>query len=115
MIQPQDIYDYRDIVIPVIGDNCFVYDSGDGEMSLQEFIVDTLTKGKISDSQLLTQMKTRGYYGLTLLKKYCYPNESKFKLEYKRAMESNKDKIHLNTTIRNFIHAYSFSDVPRTN
>lgn len=114
MIQPQDIYDYRDIVIPVIGDNCFVYDSGDGEMSLQEFIVDTLTKGKISDSQLLTQMKTRGYYGLTLLKKYCYPNESKFKLEYKRAMESNKDKIHLNATIRNFLHAYKFHVIVTT-
>lgn len=114
MIQPQDIYDYRDIIIPVIGDNCFVYDSGDGEMSLQEFIVDTLTKGKISDSQLLTQMKTRGYYGLTLLKKYCYPNESKFKLEYKRAMESNKDKIHLNATIRNFLHAYKFHIIVTT-
>ena len=114
MIQPQDIYDYRDIIIPVIGDNCFVYNSGNGEMSLQEFLVDTLTKGKISDSELLTQMKTRGYYGLTLLKKYCYPNESKFKLEYKRAMECNKDKIHLNTTIRNFLHAYKFHVIVTT-
>ena len=114
MIQPQDIFDYRDIIIPVIGDNCFVYNSGNGEMSLQEFIVDTLTKGKISDSQLLNQMKTRGYYGLTLLKKYCYPNESKFKLEYKRAMESNKDKIHLNATIRNFLHAYKFHVIVTT-
>lgn len=114
MIQPQDIYDYRDIIIPVIGDNCFVYNSAKGEMSLQEFIVDTLTKGKISDSQLLTQMKTRGYYGLTLLKKYCYPNESKFKLEYKRAIESNMNKIHLNSTIRDFLHAYKFHVIVTT-
>lgn len=109
MIQPQDIYEYRDIIIPVIGDNCFVYKSGDKEMSLQEFIVNTLANQQaISDDNLLARMKTRGYYGLTLLKKHCYPKKEKFKLEYKRAIENNKDKIRLNETIKNFLKAYNF-------
>lgn len=75
MIQPQDIYYYRDIIIPVIGDNCFVYKSGSEEMSLQEFVVNTLAGGRITDLELLTQMKSRGYYGLTLLKKHCFSNK----------------------------------------
>ena len=109
MIQPQEIYDYRDIIIPVIGNNCFVYNTGSEEISLQEFVVNMLTEGKISDQNLLGQMKTRGYYGLTLLKKYCFSNkESKFKLEYKRVIESNKDKIHLNGTIKQFLQVYKF-------
>lgn len=109
MIQPQDIYDYRDIIIPVIGNNCFVYNSASEEVSLQEFVVDTLTKEKNLSHDMLSQMKTRGYYGLTLLKKHCFPNkESKFKLEYKRAIDSNKDKIHLNETIKRFLQVYQF-------
>lgn len=115
MIQPQDIYDYRDIIIPVIGNNCFVYNFGSEEISLQEFVVNTLTEGKISDPNLLAQMKTRGYYGLTLLKKHCFPNkESKFKLEYKRAIDTNKDKIHLNGTIKQFLQVYKFPVVVTT-
>lgn len=115
MIQPQDIYDYRDIIIPVIGNNCFVYNSGSEEVSLQEFVVDTLTKEKNLSHDMLSQMKTRGYYGLTLLKKHCFPNkESKFKLEYKRAIDSNKDKIHLNETIKRFLQVYQFPVVVTT-
>lgn len=115
MIQPQDIYDYRDIIIPVIGNNCFVYNSGSEEVSLQEFVVDTLTKEKSLSHDMLSQMKTRGYYGLTLLKKHCFPNkESKFKLEYKRAIDSNKDKIHLNETIKRFLQVYQFPVVVTT-
>ena len=115
MIQAQDIYDYRDIIIPVIGNNCFVYNSGSEEVSLQEFVVDTLTKEKSLSHDMLSQMKTRGYYGLTLLKKHCFPNkESKFKLEYKRAIDSNKDKIHLNETIKRFLQVYQFPVVVTT-
>ena len=58
MIQPQDIYDYRDIIIPVIGNNCFVYNSGSEEVSLQKFVVDTLTKEKNLSHDMLSQMKT---------------------------------------------------------
>ena len=114
MIQPQDIYDYKDIIIPVIGNNCFYYESGNEQMSLQEFVVNTLSKGKIYDKELLFRMKSRGYYGLTLLKKHCFPNESKFKLEYKRAIENNKGKIHLNSTIKNFLQVYKFPVIMTT-
>lgn len=115
MIQPQDIYDYRDIIIPVIGNNCFVFNSGSEEISLQEFVVNTLTEGKNLDQNLLVQMKTRGYYGLTLLKKHCFTNkENKFKLEYKRAIDTNKDKIHLNGTIKQFLQVYQFPVVVTT-
>ena len=114
MIQPQDIYDYKDIIIPVIGNNCFYYESGNEQMSLQEFVVNTLSKGKIYDKELLTQMESRGYYGLTLLKKHCFHNESKFKLEYKRAIENNKGKIHLNATIKNFLQVYKFPVIVTT-
>ena len=121
MIQPQDIFDYRDIIVPVIGDNCFVYNSGNGEIPLQEFIVNTLTDGKKISEDLLAQMKTRGYYGLTLLKKHCYfyPNketqESKFKLGYKRAIEGNKNNIHLNETIKKFLQTFRFPVIVTTN
>ena len=114
MIQPQDIYDYKDIIIPVIGNNCFYYESGNEQMSLQEFVVNTLSKGKIYDKELLFRMKSRGYYGLTLLKKHCFPNESKFKLEYKRAIENNKGKIHLNSTIKKFLQVYKFPVIMTT-
>ena len=115
MIQPQDIYDYRDIIIPVIGNNCFVCNSGSEEISLQEFVVNKLTEGKNFNQDLLSQMKDRGYYGLTLLKKHCFPNkESKFKLEYKRTIDNNKEKIHLNKTIRRFLQVYKFPVVVTT-
>lgn len=111
MIQPQDIYEYRDIIIPVIGDNCFVYKSENNEMPLQEFIVNTLANQQqlISNEDLLTRMEMGGYFGLTLLKKRYYLNsESKFKRDYKRAIENNKENIHLNETIKNFLRAYNF-------
>lgn len=115
MIQPQDIYDYRDIIIPVIGNNCFIYESGSNKKSLQEFVVDSLAGGRIKDCELLGQMKARGYYGLTLLKKHCFSNkESKFKLEYKRVVENNKDKIHLNRTVKSFLQAYRFPVIVTT-
>lgn len=121
MIQPQDIFDYRDIIVPVIGDNCFVYNSGNGEIPLQEFIVNTLTDGKMISEDLLAQMKTRGYYGLTLLKKHCYPypsketQDSKFKLGYKRAIEGNKSNIHLNEMIKAFLQSFRFPVIVTTN
>lgn len=117
MIQPQDIHDYRDIIIPIIGDNCFVYKSGNKEMPLQEFIVNTLVNQQqvILNEDLLTRMKTGGYFGLTLLKKHCYSNsESKFKRDYKRTIENNNDNIHLNETIKNFLRAYNFPVIVTT-
>ena len=72
MIQPEDIFAYKDIIIPVIGNNCFVYNTENGETTLQEFLVNYLTDGRNLNPELLTQMKTRGYYGLTLLKKHCF-------------------------------------------
>ena len=108
-IRPKDIFAYKDIIIPVIGNNCFVYNSDNGETTLQAFLVNTLTDGKDLNPNLIDQMKTRGYYGLTLIKKHCFSNkESEFKLEYKRAIENNKDKIFLNKTIKNFLVAYDF-------
>ena len=84
MIQPEEIFAYKDIIIPVIGNNCFVYNSENGETTLQEFLVSTLADGKDLSPDLMDQMKTRGYYGLTLIKKHCFSNkESKFKLEYR--------------------------------
>ena len=109
MIQPEEIFAYKDIIIPVIGNNCFVYNSENGETTLQEFLVSTMAEGKNLNPDLIDQMKVRGYYGLTLLKKQCFSNkESKFKLEYKRAIENNKDRIFLNKTIKNFLQAYNF-------
>ena len=115
MIKPEDIFYYRDIIIPIIGDNCFVYESGSDVMSLQEFVVNTLTEGKAFNQELLVQMKTRGYYGLTLLKKHCFDNkENKFKLEYRRVIENNKHRIHLNDTIKQFLHTYDFPVIVTT-
>lgn len=109
MIQPEEIFAYKDIIIPVIGNNCFIYNSENGETTLQEFLVNTMAEGKDLSPDLIDQMKTRGYYGLTLLKKHCFSNkESKFKFEYKRAIENNKDKICLNKAIKNFLQAYDF-------
>lgn len=109
MIQPEEIFAYKDIIIPVIGNNCFVYNSENGETTLQEFLVSTLANGNNLNPDLINQMKTRGYYGLTLIKKHCFSNkESKFKLEYKRAIENNKDKICLNSTIKKFLQVYNF-------
>lgn len=109
MIQPEEIFAYREVIIPVIGNNCFLYNSENGEATLQEFLVNNLTDGKDLNPDLIDQMKTRGYYGLTLLKKHCFSNkENKFKLEYKKAIENNKDKIYLNRTIKKFLQAYDF-------
>ena len=123
MIQPQEIFEHRDIIIPVIGDNCFVCNQGADEKTLQEFVVDTLTNGLDVDPDLLTQMKTRGYYGLTLLKKLLKrlvfegsdkKKNGKFKSTYRSVIENNKEHIHLNTTIKRFLQTYQFKVIVTT-
>ena len=116
MIDSEQLFYKRDIIIPVIGDNCFFYDSGSEKLPLQAFLVDALTeKGSGIDPDLLDQMKTRGYYGLTLVRKHCYNNdEENFECGYRRAINENQSHIHLNKTIKEFLQAYKFPVIVTT-
>lgn len=112
MIRPRDLYEYRNIVIPVIGENCFLYRNEIKEQPLQDFIVEELTKGVSIGEELLQRMKQSGYYGLTLLRKHCFNNdESEFKLEYRHVIEDNINNIHLNSVVKKFLQTYS-NDFP---
>ena len=112
MIRPRSLYENRNIVIPVIGENCFLCTNGNKEQLLQEFIVEELTKGMSIDEDLLQRMKQSDYYGLTLIRKHCFDNdESEFKLEYRQVIEDNKANIHLNNVVKKFLQTYS-NDFP---
>ena len=108
MIRSRDLYEYRNIVIPVIGENCFFYKDENKEQPLQDFIVEELTKGIAISEDLLGRMKQSGYYGLTLIRKHCFGNDdTEFKLEYRHIIEDNITSIHLNSVVKDFLQTYS--------
>lgn len=105
MIKAKRIIKNKDIIIPVIGEDCFFYKNN---VPLQSFIVDELTEGKNVDFSLLEKMKTRGYYGLTLLKKHCFERANDFNDEYESVIEDNFADINLEPTVKEFLETFEF-------
>lgn len=115
MIRPKDIFFFKDVIVPLIGDNCFVYKTDDKEVILQDFLVDKLTEGRVNDAELLLRMKNSGYFGMNLVRKHCFDNdESEFMVEYSSIIENYKKDIHLNETIKSFLQAYEFDVIVTT-
>lgn len=110
MINSKVIIKYKDIIVPVIGDNCFFKDG----KPLQEFVVDELARGKCVDHSLLQQMKTRGYYGLTLLKKHCFRNNKQYRTEYENLMEANIQDVYMDPMVKEFLDTFKFPIIVTT-
>lgn len=105
MIKAKRIIKNKDIIIPIIGEDCFFYKNS---VPLQSFIVDELAEGKNVEPSLLEKMKTRGYYGLTLLKKHFFERENDFSDEYESVIEDNFADIDLEPTVKKFLDTFEF-------
>lgn len=109
MINAEDIIDNLEIIVPVIGENCFLYQEPSGEsIPLQSFVVDKLTADKGVSPELVEKMKSSGYYGLSLLIKYGYSSKKAFRSDYSNLIKRNEGRIHLKETVKRFLDTFKF-------
>lgn len=105
------IHKNRNNIIPIIGENCFYYYSENGQkIPLQEFLVDKMAeKGQLCNEDMLRQMKTRGYYGLSLCRQECFKRDSQYIDAYKEIIDNAEDNIHIDEIIKDFLEQYGFN------
>lgn len=108
-----DIYDNKDVIIPVIGENCFFYYSDDGsKIPLQDYLVDKfIERNRIRHPEDLPieQMKKKGFYGLSLCRQQCgFSRDEEYIKCYKNIIREAKERIHLDKTIKDFLVRYKF-------
>lgn len=106
-----DIYDNRDNIVPLIGENSFFYIEGEYKRPLQEFIVEKMIeKKKVSPTNLpIRAMKDRGYFGLSLCRQQLgFARDEEFLKCYKSIIKEYKSNIHLDETVKNFLRSYDF-------
>ncbi|MBQ9678634.1 MAG: toll/interleukin-1 receptor domain-containing protein [Prevotella sp.] len=120
----KDIYEKRNNIIPVIGENSFFYypDNG-GRIPLQNYLVDKIIEKQIGKKQLkhpedlpVTQMRMKGFYGLSLCRQQCgFSKDEQYLQCYNRIIEEAKGKIHLDDTVKEFLERYKFHMIITTN
>ena len=111
------LFKYKDILVPIIGEEMFVYVNEENiEIPLQNYIVDYF-KDKIgfdsddeaiygTEENLLEEMKTQGYYGMTLLYNHFSASRSltnAFKEALATFYEINHERIHLKKIVKRFL------------
>lgn len=109
---PQDIFDYKEYIVPVIGENSFFYYAEDGsKIPLQEFLIDKIiqTRNVRHPEDLpVDQMKKRGFYGLSLCRQKCFSRDEEFTKCYNSIIREYRESIHLDETIKDFLSTYQF-------
>lgn len=107
-----DIFENRENLVPVIGENCFFYDDGDVKMPLQDFLVERMIEKKkilVRDSLPVERMKKKGYYGLSLCRQHLgFARDEEFMKCYRSIIRENKSKIRLDENVKRFLMAYDF-------
>ena len=110
----ENIFENRNDIVPVIGENCFFYYSKDGaKIRLQDFLIDRIVercrnRESLTES-LISQMKTKGFYGLSLCRQRCgFRSDEEFLKCYKSVIRENKQDIHLDETVKDFLLSYNF-------
>ena len=113
-----DMVNKRGTIVPIIGDDTIVYKESETaeEVPFQEFIVREFQRKypdvKISDD-VLTSMKERGYYGLSLLSQ-CYNERGRFLDDFMEFVNGNRSCIRLKDEVRDFLVTFNFPIVITT-
>lgn len=120
----EDIFENRNEIIPVIGENSFFYypDNGD-RIPLQDYLVDKIIEDQIGKNQLrhpedlpILQMKKKGFYGLSLCRQQCgFSRDEEYLKCYKKVIKEAKSRIHLDDTVKEFLERYKFHMIITTN
>lgn len=108
----QDLFENRNDIVPVIGENSFFYYADDGsKIPLQEFLIDKIIEKRNvrhPEDLPVDQMKKRGFYGLSLCRQQCFSRDEEFIKCYKSIIREYRESIHLNETIKDFLSTYQF-------
>lgn len=95
-------------LIPLIGDEVFSVETDGKSIPLRNYVVDMFfsSQNKMEKVQPeeIEQMKTSGYYGITMLRK-AYKGDDGFGYVYKKIVEAVNDKVVLHPTISSYIKA----------
>ena len=117
-MEAKNIFENRDNIIPIIGENSFFYyDENIGKIPLQHFLIDKIVENsgiKHTEGLPIYQMKNKGYFGLSLCKQLCFSNVGKFLKCYANVIRDYKEKIHLDETIKEFLLRYKFNVIITT-
>lgn len=110
-MDPIDIFENKDSIVPVIGENCFFYGEGESQRPLHDFVIEKMIeKRNLSPCNLpVAIMKAKGYYGLSLCRQQLgFARDEEFLKCYRNIIKENKASIHLDETIKKFLIAYNF-------
>ena len=116
----EDIFENRNEIIPVIGENCFFYYPDDGEkIPLQRYLVEKIIeKNNVRHPEDLPieQMKEKGFYGLSLCRQQCgFSRDEEYLKCYKNIIKEAKSRIHLDDIVKGFLERYKFHMIITTN
>ena len=120
----EDIFENRNEIIPVIGENSFFYyPDNDDRIPLQDYLVDKIIEDQIGKNQLrhpedlpILQMKKKGFYGLSLCRQQCgFSRDEEYLKCYKKVIKEAKSRIHLDDTVKEFLERYKFHMIITTN
>lgn len=106
-----DVFENRENIVPVIGENCFFYGKGDSRKPLQDFIVEKMIEKRNLESCNLPikSMKERGYFGLSLCRQLLgFARDEEFLKCYRSIVKEHKANIHLDETVKTFLMSYNF-------
>ena len=105
-----DMVNKRGTIVPIIGDDTIVYKEKETgkEIPFQEFIVQKFQQKhphvEVSD-EVLSSMKERGYYGLSLLSQYY---QGRFLDEFMEFVRTNQSCIQLRQEVSDFLATFNF-------
>ncbi len=111
-----DLVRKRGSIVPIIGDDTLVYQDTDKEIPFQEFIVQEFQKKypfvEVA-KDVLTSMKERGYYGLSLLSQY-FNLQGRFLDDFMEFVNMNMSRIKMRQEVQDFLVTFNFPIVITT-
>ena len=107
-----DMVKKRNSIVPVIGEDTIVFKETETgiEIPFQEFILNEFQKKYphvTVDNDVLTSMKERGYYGLSLLSQY-YNEGGRFLDDFMDFVSTNASGIRLKDEVSDFLVTFNF-------
>lgn len=107
-----DLVKKRNLIVPIIGEDTIVYREkiSAKEIPFQEFIFQEFQKKypQVSiDDSVLTSMKDRGYYGLSLLSQF-YNEQGRFLDDFMEFVSNNESCIKLKDEVLDFLVTFNF-------
>lgn len=107
-----DMVNKRGTIVPIIGDDTIVYKEKETgkEIPFQEFIVEKFQQRyphvEVSE-EVLSSMKNRGYYGLSLLSQH-YNEQGRFLDDFMEFVQKNQSSIQFREEVCDFLVTFNF-------